>query len=123
MRRMIGFYNDQVDYYASHCKNHVVTDRKAHVDNFIDTDPAKPGAVTTTCQRADVLAPDRGQPAPPRLVRALRARARPRPPQVGLVGHHGSAGRATAVVSGPAQDGARHARPQSPPEEGAHQHG
>ena len=41
IRRMIDFYNSQVDAYAAYCTQRGITDRKNHVDKFIDTDPTK----------------------------------------------------------------------------------
>jgi predicted helicase len=41
VRRMIDFYNGQVQAYATHCDTHRITDRKGHVDAFIDPDPTK----------------------------------------------------------------------------------
>lgn len=41
MRRMIEFYNSQVAGYARWCEKNKVANRKAEVDQFIDTDPTK----------------------------------------------------------------------------------
>ncbi len=41
MRRMIDFYNAQVAGYARWCEDNQVTNRKAEVDRYIDTDPTK----------------------------------------------------------------------------------
>ncbi|WP_072691531.1 DEAD/DEAH box helicase [Rhodococcus marinonascens] len=41
VRRMIDFYNSQVDAFASHCADDEIADRKNNVDTFIDTDPTK----------------------------------------------------------------------------------
>lgn len=41
MRRMIEFYNSQVAGYARWCEKNKITDPKAAVDRFIDTDPTK----------------------------------------------------------------------------------
>ncbi len=39
--RMIDFYNHQAEDYADYCDKNRITDRKSHVDAFIDTDPTK----------------------------------------------------------------------------------
>ncbi len=41
VKRMIGFYNGQVDDFAEHCTARGISDRKSQVDNFIDNDPTK----------------------------------------------------------------------------------
>jgi predicted helicase len=41
MLRMIGFYNSQVVDYAAWCGENQIADRKAAVDQFIDTDPTR----------------------------------------------------------------------------------
>lgn len=41
VRRMIDFYDSQVDNYAAWCDRHQVVDRKAVIDQFIDADPRK----------------------------------------------------------------------------------
>ena len=41
MQRMIDFYNSQVVGYAQWCEKNRITDRKANVDRFIDTDPTR----------------------------------------------------------------------------------
>lgn len=39
--RMIDFYNQQVGAFDSYCEREKISDRKAHIDRFIDTDPTK----------------------------------------------------------------------------------
>ncbi|MBN7551206.1 DEAD/DEAH box helicase, partial [Mycobacteroides abscessus subsp. abscessus] len=41
VRRMIDFYDSQVDGYAAWCDEHHVIDRKAAIDEFINADPRK----------------------------------------------------------------------------------
>lgn len=41
VERMLAFYNQQVDDYATWLEQKQLIDRKANVDRFIDTDPAK----------------------------------------------------------------------------------
>lgn len=41
VRRTIDFYNSQVDGYADYCRQRQITDRKAHVDDFIEVDSTK----------------------------------------------------------------------------------
>ncbi|MDT2006663.1 hypothetical protein FXW78_22405 [Rhodococcus opacus] len=41
VRRMIDFYNNQVDDFDAHCHTEGITDRKSHIDNFIDLDATK----------------------------------------------------------------------------------
>ncbi|WP_445168250.1 DEAD/DEAH box helicase [Mycolicibacterium sp. Dal123E01] len=41
VQRMVDFYNSQVDGYAQYCEQHKVTDRKSHVDDFIEVDSSK----------------------------------------------------------------------------------
>lgn len=38
MRRMIDFYNSQVDAYAAYCAQNGIAESKDHIDKFIDTD-------------------------------------------------------------------------------------
>ena len=41
VRRMIDFYNAQAGAFVQWCERNRVTDRKTHVDSFIDTDPTQ----------------------------------------------------------------------------------
>jgi predicted helicase len=41
IRRMVDFYNEQVDGFARYCERNEITDRKTAVDQFIDADPTK----------------------------------------------------------------------------------
>jgi len=41
VKRMIGFYNTQVDDYARLCRRRSIVDPTMHVDDFIDRDPMK----------------------------------------------------------------------------------
>ncbi|WP_342215179.1 type ISP restriction/modification enzyme, partial [Nocardia farcinica] len=41
VRRMLDFYNNHVDNFATHCAEHAVTDRKNAADQFVETDPTK----------------------------------------------------------------------------------
>jgi predicted helicase len=41
VKRMIGFYNTQVDDYAKLCRHRSIVDPSMHVDDFIDRDPTK----------------------------------------------------------------------------------
>ncbi len=38
---MVDFYNRQVDDYASYCQQREIADRRAMIDQYIDTDPTK----------------------------------------------------------------------------------
>ncbi|MGH3692582.1 MAG: DEAD/DEAH box helicase [Pseudonocardiaceae bacterium] len=41
VKRMIGFYDTQVDDFKDMCRRESISDAKAHVDDFIDLDPSK----------------------------------------------------------------------------------
>ena len=41
VRRMIDFYNGQVEQFASVCKENKISNPADHVDEFISTDPTK----------------------------------------------------------------------------------